>query len=41
MSFKGENITIIFDREGQPTYIEQEIIPNGKAYNIPAGKQTT
>lgn len=41
MSFKGENITIIFDKEGQQPYIEQETTTIGRTYNLPAGRQTT
>ncbi len=41
MSFKGENITILFDKEGQPPYVEQETITIGRTYNLPAGRQTT
>lgn len=41
MSFKGENITILFDKEGQPPYVEQETISIGRTYNHPAGRQTT
>lgn len=41
MSFKGENITILFDQKTQSPFIDQETITIGRNYNLPTGKQTT